>query len=601
MRPISHVTGDVGQAAVALVFKKWGWTANVCQSDYGEDLECHVFADQQRTPLYFRCQVKSSTNVAKHVRRKSSGDFGVSIAGSLCREWMLAYFPVLLVVYDDSCGIAYWVNATNEVRGRLGSLSRKSLRLTVPVENSLGNSRNAIAAELSNFYAQLFRIQSEELERTVLPLLMPRYRNPSRWDDIGRTPLVVGPLMQVEPRSLNRDNMPSWTASFRSLDARMLHGLEFRASHDKLGGFTEQMAAALEQSFANARLDPTEWLAFVCEPLRYRVEADDRNTFALRRDLTGWQSYAYIDGCLVHDHDYAFRAPDRFIRQIGRRARSWDGYFYVDVEDDIAIQLVAGVCPSPADAANSLTLREHALAQFMPWRCRTTDIEALQQLLISLELVFQPIEEVDSNENGWVSGAICTAFFEPGLGLIPQAQDWRELEHGSVQAKLRASGIETQIPGEPGDAVVIQRVADKLPNIFRNAPEQWLVMGPDARPGVPLDLSDRRIMVQRLHVTNAAEFDYSERLERLRKELADISVGTVETSLLCMEATFERIAIATAAWMPRLQDSSAESLERVSAVIIEAFDEVLPRTSTTSSIQVLRYHGELYFQGDRLY
>lgn len=56
--------------------------------------------------------------------------------------------------------------------------------------------------------------------------------------------------------------------------------------------------------------------------------------------------------------------------------------------------------------------------------------------------------------NRWVSGAICTAFFEPGLGLFPLAHDWRELEYGSVQAKLRASGLETQIPGEPGDSVV---------------------------------------------------------------------------------------------------------------------------------------------------
>lgn len=118
---------------------------------------------------------------------------------------------------------------------------------------------------------------------------------------------------------------------------------------------------------------------------------------------------------------------------------------------------------------------------------------------------------------------------------------------------------------------------------------------------MPLDLSDRRIIVQRLHVTDAAELDCSERLERLNEKLTDISVGAVETSLACMEATFERIAIATAAWTPLLQDSSAESLERVSAAIINAFDEVLPRTSTTSSIKVLRYQGELYFEGDRLY
>lgn len=601
MRPQSHVTGDVGQTAVALALKKWGWTANVCQSDYGEDLECHVFADQQRTPIYFRCQVKSSADAAKQVRRKSSGDFKVSIAGSLCREWLLAYFPVLLVVYDEAEGRAYWVNATDAIRARLGGVFRKSLTLNVPVKNCLADGRDAIAAQLSTFYAQLFRIQSEELERTVLPLLMPRYRNPSNWDDIGCTPVVVEPSMTIEPRVLYRDDMPSWTVSLRSLDSRVLHGLEFRAPHTELGTFTERMTIALEQAFVSAQLEPSEWLAFVCEPLRYSVEAGLVSSSLLQRQLTGWQSYAYIGGRLVHDHDYAFRAPEAYVRQIGRRARSWDGYFYVSVESDLALQLVAGTCSSPTDVANSRTLREHALAQFMPWRCMASDIDALQRLLNALDLVFRPLEESNEGKDGWVLGAICTALFEPRVGLFPQARNWRELEHGSVQARLTEAELMGQLPGEPGNPVSERRLAHELTDVLEEAPSQWLVMGPDARIGLPLDLSDRRVIVQRLHVNGDAEIDHAERLKRLSQELSAISESLVETSLSWQQGTFERIAIATAAWTPRLHDSSAESLERASLAIIKAFDEVLPRSSSTSSIEVLRFQGEIYFEGDRLY
>jgi len=598
MRPQSHVTGDVGQAAVALAFKKWGWTANVCQSDYGEDLECHVFADQQRTPIYFRCQVKSSADAAKHVRRKSSGDFRVSIAGSLCREWLLAYFPVLLVVYDDASGLAYWVNATDTVRARVGGLSRKSVTLDVPINNRLADGRDAIAAQLSGFYARLFRVQSEELERTVLPLLMPRYRNPSHWDDIGRTQLVIEQLMTVRYRHLSRDDMPSWTAGLRSLDSRILHGLEFRAPHAELGAFTERMTAVLEQSFVNAQLEPSEWLAFVCEPLRYSVETAPNS---LQRHLTGWQSYAYIGGRLVHDHDYAFRAPDGYIRQIGRRARSWDGYFYVSIENDLAVQLVAGACSSPADAANPQTLREHALAQFMPWRCASSDVEMLQHLLNALDLVFRPFEVPEESEDGWISGAICTAMFEPRIGLIPQAQNWRELEQGSVQARLSEAALTAEIPGEPGDSEFRERLASELAGIFQETPTQWLVTGTDARAGLPLDLSDRRVIVQRFHVDGATAADHAEHFKRLGEELGAILESRVETSLSWQQGTFKRIAVATAAWTPRLRDSSAESLEQAALAIVRAFDAVLPRSSLTSSIEVLRFQGEIYFEGDRLY
>ncbi|MGN6580282.1 MAG: DUF4365 domain-containing protein [Bordetella sp.] len=601
MRPQSHVIGDIGQATVALAFKKWGWTANICQSDYGEDLECHVFADHQRTPIYFRCQVKSSADAAKHVRRKSSGDFSVSIADSLCREWLLAYFPVLLVVYDDTDGIAYWVNATDAVRARLSGLARKSLTLSVPVKNCLVDGRDAIAAQLSGFYTKLFRIQSEKLERTVLPLLMPRYRNLSYRDSVGYTPVVIGSSMTVEPRVFHRDDMPSWTASLRSLDSRVLHGLEFRAPHTELGTFTERMVMAVENSFEDAQLEDSEWLSFVCGPLHYSVEAESRNSSILQRNLTGWQSYAYVGGRLVHDHDYAFRAPDAYMRQIGRRARSWDGYFYVSLESDIAVQLIAGTCSSPADAANPQTLREHARAQFMPWRCMTSDIDVLQSLLSALDLAFRPLEKSDESENGWVSGAICTTLFEPSIGLFSQARNWRELEHGSVQTRLAESDLIERLPGKHGDPVIGKRLEGELMDAFQEAPSQWLISGPDARTGLPLDLSDRRVIVQRLHVNGNAQIDHAERLERLSQELNAISEGSIKTSLSWQQGTFERIAIVTAAWTPRLYDSSAESLERASFAIIKAFDEVLPRSSSTSSIEVLRFQGEIYFQGDRMF
>ena len=42
-RPKEHVTGDIAQ------------------SDYGEDVESNIFAEGQRTNLYFRCQIKGKS------------------------------------------------------------------------------------------------------------------------------------------------------------------------------------------------------------------------------------------------------------------------------------------------------------------------------------------------------------------------------------------------------------------------------------------------------------------------------------------------------------------------------------------------------------
>ncbi len=609
MRPKAHVIGDVGQTAVALTFKKWGWTANVVQSDYGEDLDCHVFVDQQRTPFYFRCQVKSSGDAAKHVRRKVSGDFSVRIAGALCREWLLAYFPVLIVVFDGSQDQAYWSNATDEVRSRLNDLGAKSLTLNVPAANVLGNSRDAIAALLSSYYAGLLKVQSEGVERTVFPLLMPRYRSLSRFDETNPFLQTCSTAMEVKQIGVYCDDLPTWTTGLRTLDGQRLSGLILKTSHADVASFSDLLVQTLADAAATVKIAPSEWFAFVCDPLRYSLEREGADVAPLQRNLTGWTSYAYVGGALVHDRDYAFRPPGDYVRQTGRRARSWDGYFYVSVAKDLAVQLIAGVCSSPGDITRSRSLRDHARAQYLPWRCQVSELAKLRKLLVQAELVFRTLEDLDQAEgSSWASGAICTPMFEPGIGLIPQANTWRELEQGSVQERIAAAGLISRIPGEPGDDELRERLAKTVRTIGQEPPEQWLVDGVTARPGLPLDLCDRRVIVQRMRAETAISAPLAEsRLERLKDNLYALSMSEkpIETSLSYVDGLLDQIVVATAAWTPCLNESSAASLERATPAIIAAFDEVLSRksgrTRLGTSIDVLRLVGELYFEGDKLY
>lgn len=323
MRPENHVTGDIGQKAVALLFAEWGWTADLIQSDYGEDLNCHVFVEHQRTPLHFRCQVKSSVDVNKRVRRLKSGDFSIRIASETCRDWLLAHYPVLLVVYDRKSRIAFWTDATEQVRSKIVSLSRKEITLHVSRVRILQAEQTQVMSVITTFYARMFKVHSEVVERMVFPVLMPGYRVVPSIDTCDL--LRVGLQRQGRPEyvSVHRDTLPAWTTSLRTLDGQFFCGMTFRVLSGDLAQFSDLLTAEL-----HSVVSPTkegEWLAFVCSPIRFSIQRAEDTADSFGRDLTGWWSYAKIGNKVVSDHEYAFEPPFGFTRQIGKRARSWSG------------------------------------------------------------------------------------------------------------------------------------------------------------------------------------------------------------------------------------------------------------------------------------
>jgi hypothetical protein len=607
MRPKSHVIGDIGHAAVALIFKTWGWTASVVASDYGEDLDCQVFIDHQRTPLHFRCQVKASENLSE-LSRTSAGDaFNMRISGALCREWLLSYFPVLLVLYDCKTGTAYWVNATEELRTGLQRLTAKSFGFRVPATNCLAEGRDEVTAQLFRHYAQLLKIESEGVERTVFPILMPRYRALSIWDQTLSMPEVRSETLAVRTTHVSRDDMPTWTTGIRTLQPGMLSGFVVSASHADAAAFTDSLFKLLSDAFPATRLESSEWISFICDPLRYTIEGDVDSHTNLQQQLSDWTSYAWIGDRLVSDHEHAFRPPRGFLSQTGRRARSWDGYYHVSTRDDLAVRLLAGTCPTPTDFERSRSLKEHAEGQYFPWQCRISEVDELQTVLSEIELIFQPLDESDKpSREGWSLGAICTPMFDPSIGLFPQANGWRELELGSVRQRLEKSGMISLLPGKPGSARLSARLSRSLAALEREPPTLHLVELPQARSGLPLDLTERRLIVHRLRrrVVRAPIDDTS--LKVLEAHLATLSMpgSEIEVTVSHMDGGFDDVTTATASWTPLLADSSAESLERALAAIVKAFDAIMPRIDDGDefgcSINVLRFLGELYFEGDRL-
>lgn len=609
MRPKSHVTGDVGQKAVALIFAEWGWTADVIHSDYGEDLDCHVFVENQRTPLSFRCQIKSSDDAGKSLRQLKSGDFSIRIASETCRNWLLAYYPVLLVVYDCKSKSAYWADASEQVRIKIASLSKQEVTFQVSRENILATEQTQIMSVLTTFYARLYKIHSEFVERMVFPVLMPGYRVIPSPDTSNLFQLGHPRINQQALVSVHRDNLPAWTTSLRTLDGQYFSGMSFHAQNSDLAKFSEMLTEKLIT--VDTSLEVENWLAFVCSPIRFSIQRTEDVAESFGKDLTGWWSYAKIGNQIVSDHEYAFEPPDGFLRQIGRRARSWPGYYFVSEEFDVAIQLFAGVATTPADRLFQTTQHEHLLGQFLPWECPKSELNVLRRRLWDeAELEFSPLEDSESEngESGCIQGAITTPMFAPNIGLIPQARNWTELEQGTVRSRLERATLIEKLPGQEGSLELKNILLSRVGHLIHDVPNVWIVDGTRAELGLPIDLSIRRVIVQRFR--SSSGFDSISATQVLQTHLSDLKncvhdLDSIEVTADIFES-IENIAELSVSWSPHLKESSASALQNALPRIIEVFDKVLPRkrtkaSSLATSLDVLRIAGELYFQGDRMY
>jgi len=274
------------------------------------------------------------------------------------------------------------------------------------------------------------------------------------------------------------------------------------------------------------------------------------------------------------------------------------------------VQLRARVATTPADRLFQSTLREHMQGQYLPWECPLTEINLLDELLWKAELTFALLDEVASTgeDPDLVRGSINTRMFAPNIGLIPQAQSWAEFELGSVRSQIEKANLLAQLPGREGSPALKEELLALTSHLAEDAPDNWLVDGTNPGYGLPVDLSVRQVLVQRFRIEPSF---VPEQAEVILKECCLIlSNHTDVADSIHVNAyiikSFEDIAAITISWSPRLDESSAESLNKVLPeilpVINAAFPKGIPESKTQStSFDVLRFSGELYFEGDRMY
>ncbi|AVI64921.1 hypothetical protein CKQ84_02935 [Shewanella sp. WE21] len=497
-RPVSHIIGDVGQTHVALQFKEWGWTADIVSSDYGEDLICDIFSNNRKTSFGFRCQVKSTLSEKGQVRKLKNGEFSVSVSSSTCLSWANSYFPIVIAIYDAASKKIYWQDVSAQAREKLIGLIHKTTSFRVG-KNELHQSREELERKVVGFYSKLLSIESPVFTCNIFPVLMPFFRSINSLDLLRHVSDIKFNQTLLTVEHFPYEQMPSWITSIKSLNGEYIAGWRVKSDVDTLVEFFNEISTIL--SNIEYPTKATEWLSFIVSPvdLCEKISEDNPMLQFWNKKLTDWSCYNLIDGACNLDDEHAFLLPSSYRNQIARHSRSWDGYFNIDTEFDLAVQVIAGTITTPVFREAIGYQRQQIIGKFKPWQCKTHETDLLFEKLSSVSLTFKAVEcESIPATEGDIIGIITVPMFEPELGLIPQTDIWDEFECGVVDFRLNESGLNEVIPGEDGPQEIIKFILSFFEGVSEPAPDFVTVLAPDHIAGMPINHEEREIIFQRM-------------------------------------------------------------------------------------------------------
>ncbi|GEM_PF-2342267 len=599
-RPKSHVVGDVGQTAVSLLLKTWGWTADIIHSDYGEDIECNVFVEGQRTNLYFRSQVKS-TDSAEDIDELEDGQLKVSIKSTTCRQWLEEFFPVFIVVYDVKRNCGYWCDPLVQLRADYSVLNQQKVSFTVVRVNDLSASKKQITDKVEAFYARLVKLDKLCLSCEVFPVLMPGYRSePSGRPFLNRA--IPNSPLRVERCSRNFNYLPSWMTRLKALQPDFVNGVELESDGQDVTSFIK----SVRDFIVHSSHDPGQgkWFSFVLGPISLRSkEQKSAHQTLFTGELTDWQSVSRLGTKLVNDHEYAFTAPTGFIKQIGMRSETWDGYFYAHRELDLAMQLLAGVTSTPNNYLRAELFKGHIDAQILPWECPTQEVKALEEEMTKVDLAFRQIPDTPTSA-GVAAGVITMPMTNPHLGVLHMALDWHDLEQG-IELDLKAKGLFDRLPGRKAGDDLKSIVENLFARISAKPPDEVFITGPEHIRGIPLNLKSRIIEISRFRKGSAVDpslIDCSVVQQKLSQDLGGIA--NVK-SFLCesFPGFLSKINRYVLRVEPPLEMSSSDCFDQIKEQALAMFESLEPRKnqSEDDTFSTLNNDGQVYFEGDEKY
>jgi hypothetical protein len=585
----AQVLGDVGENTVQLILKKFGWTADLIRSDFGEDIDCNIFIDNLRTYYHLRCQVKSTKKNSKYIKVLKNGEYSVPIRSGLLKAWISSYFPVFLIVYDQDSDLCYWTLPVKQILKTPSKLEKDKPVIRVSKNNIFNyRAKEKILKEVMEFYRKILRLNESIIECNIIPVLMPNYRvipfyNYSEF-------LHNEGLLKTDFTDEYLDLLPSWMTVLKRLEpSNKLASIKLSSKKTDLNNFIDN----LKQQLKTFNYPPknNEWISFVVSPIKI---ISNKSTWI--SELTYWTSYTkFDDDVIVSDYNYNFEMPHGFLRPISRRAKSWDSYHSVHPQKDIAVQFLGSCELTPSIKSIELIHDKNIKGQLILWECNKTDIDRISDLISHLELTIKIIE--DNSKSCLV--AITTPIFNPFIGLYHLAADWDSFESGSVRNKLDEHNLLSVLPGNEYTGKIPKELENALNKHANSEEKKALVTEIGYISGFPLIHDERQIQVSRFQMVKAELInDVKARLIKINSiDKNDFKIDFNLQDDLWPVSIYE-LAVS---WMPDINVSSKDDFLSFEAEILKIFNEILPTNNEDSlqlknTFEILHIAGEIGFE-----
>lgn len=585
--------GDVGETTVQLILQKYKWTADIIKSDFGEDIDCNVFINNTRTNYHLRCQVKSTTKDSEYIKQLKSGDYSVSISSGLLKAWLSSYFPIFLIVYEEDSDMCYWTIPTKQILDNPAKLEKDNPSIRVSKNNIFNQtSKDQILKEVKDFYYKILRLDESIIECRVTPILMPNYRVIplfNCYDFIQNKELleanIAGEFVEL---------LPSWMTVLKRLEpSNALTTIKLSSTNPDLDEFLDKLKQKLKTF--NYQVKNDEWISFIVSPIKIVS-----NNTSWINELTSWNSYTKFDNDLIaSDYDYNFEVPEGFLRQVSRRARSWDYFHFVQPKKDIAIQFFGCYEVTPSIQNIDKIHDKSIKGQLILWECKKHEIEKISNLLRNLELVVNVID--DSKDICLI--AITTSMFDPFMGLYSVAMDWDSFKNGDVRNKLEKYNLFDVLLGNEYKGKIPEFLDEALNRYSKNKYSQTLVTEMEYISGFPMMHDERRIQVSRFQMVKPELInDIEDRL----KVIKPIDMNDFQIYFGLLDNSMWQIPIyeLTVSWRPDIRMSSKDEYLNFENELLNIFNEVLPTNNDVSmqlknTFEILHIAGEIGFENNK--
>lgn len=491
-RTKSNILGDKGELKTQEIINDYNWDSELIKNDYGEDLHCTVFIDEFRTEFDFRCQVKSSNEDSRYVKKLKNGDLSVSIKTSILNSWIDYVLPVFIIVYDESENKCYWTNPKEQILNNINKLNQKTLTIKISHQNIFDiHSKSKVFDEIKTHYEKVLRLDEFVIQCNVIPLLMPSYRVIPfvKWIDFieSHNDLEIGYKSELI------ETLPSWASVIKKIDpSPFVQQVSFSSSNTDLEVFLSQLLEKLNTF--KYKINDNEWLGFIISPVK--LISKSQNNW--EKELTNWSSYIKIKDKLINDFTFGFKMIDGLIELNATRSMSWEKTLFIHKKMDITVKVFSGYEVTPIMQNINNSHINNIKSQFIVWECFTKDIDVIINILEKYELKIELLEEnVDISKL-----VISTPFFNLDIGLYNLPDDWEKREENLVNHLLKLNKV--ILPGK--ELKDNRKYIENFFNLnFIEIPSNMLISEENYIDGLPNLLNHRLIKISRFNSLSSKE------------------------------------------------------------------------------------------------